>query len=124
MFHAICLFSNVGEQSHNSCALDSDCEFSLVLCACACSSSGRDLASLCDELAKFSCIFVIDNSVLFSTECAYFFSGPLIHARSLCVSVFHCNFSLNLERELFLVHQDTAHFGCEEVFFRRCGRNS
>jgi len=53
-----------------SCSLDSDCKLSLMLCASTCNSSGKNLASFRNVLAKLENVLVIDELGLFCTEVA------------------------------------------------------
>ena len=50
--------------------LDSGLELTLMLCAGAGNTAGKDLAALADELAKAGCILVIDHFDLFSAKSA------------------------------------------------------
>ena len=64
---------HVGHKRDLACSLDCDCQSSLMLCAVAGNSSGKDLASLRNILLQLRYILVIDLVVLFSTEHADFF---------------------------------------------------
>ena len=79
-----------------ACSLDCYRESSLVLRAVACDSSGKDLASLRNILAKLVDILVIDLAHLFAAEYADFLSSASassLHRRVasiFCIS--HCEF--------------------------------
>lgn len=64
-----------------SCALDGNGQSSLVLCTCTCHTLRQDLAALGNELAKTSCILVIDFLDLICAESTNLSSGTsLLHA--------------------------------------------
>ena len=60
--------ADVRKQSNLTSSLYSNCELTLMLCACACDSSGKDLCTFAYALAKTSCVFVIDVIDLISAE--------------------------------------------------------
>ena len=67
------LVGDVGKKSDVASALDSYCELSLVLCACAGDSSGKDLSALADELSQL-CILVINVCYLVCAKDTNLFS--------------------------------------------------
>jgi hypothetical protein len=80
------LVSDVRKKSYLTSALDSGVELSLVYCACAADSSGKNLATLTDELAELTCILVINVSNLISAEDTYLFS-LCTHSRACRTSI-------------------------------------
>lgn len=93
------LFGDIGEQSHNSCSLDSHSQFSLMLCANAGGSSGSNLAAFRDKLSELCYIFIIDAGCLFGTKCAKFSSDPS-HSRTSLRSFFHSFSPLLIEQNI------------------------
>ena len=67
--------------------LDSCVELSLVLCACAGDSSGKDLTALADELSEL-CVLVVDIVNLVCTEDANLFSLAVGTESACCVLCF------------------------------------
>jgi hypothetical protein len=68
--HLIQSVGEVGKQSHLTRTLDSGGQLTLMLCAGAGNAAGKDLSTLGDELAKLSCVLVIDHFDLIGTELA------------------------------------------------------
>ena len=62
------LVGNVGKKCHLACSLDSCGELSLVKCASAGYTSGKDLCSLGNELSELSNILIIDSLNLVLAE--------------------------------------------------------
>ena len=77
----------VGHQGYVSCSLDCCCQRSLMFCAVACDSSGKDFTSFGNVSSQFAYIFVIDCCHFICTALAYaFFSATtffLNHVPSL-----------------------------------------
>ena len=64
------LVADIRQQSDVSCTFDGKCEFSLVLCASTGDSSGKNLASFGNILAKLCNILEINRFRLFYAEIA------------------------------------------------------
>ena len=62
------LFCNEGQQSDLTCALDSDGQLTLMLCAGAGHTAGQDLAALGNISAKLSSILEVDLFHFINTE--------------------------------------------------------
>ena len=67
-----------------ACTLDSCVELSLVLCACAGNSSGKDLTALAYELSQL-CVLVVDIINLVCAENANFLSLSVGTESACCV---------------------------------------
>jgi hypothetical protein len=84
----VVLVADIRKKSNLTCALDSGVDITLMLCASAGNSSGKDLTALADELAKLCGVLVIDIVYLVSTEDADLLSlTHLAYGASCCVFV-------------------------------------
>ena len=73
LFAKLCsLIGFVWKQSHNACALNSNCKWALVLCAHTAHSTWKDLALLCDITSEFLDVFIVDVFDMFYTKLAHF----------------------------------------------------
>ena len=97
-FFALCydtneLVADVGQQSNDSCTLDSVSQLSLVHSAGAGDSSGENLCTFGDILSQSADILVINSFDLFCAELADLSSlAAILSAVGLC-----CRFSLFLD---------------------------
>ena len=87
------LVADVGQQSNDSCTLDSVSELSLMLSAGTGDSSGKNLCAFGDILSQSAGILVINRFDLFCAELADLSSlAAILSAVGLC-----CGFSLFLD---------------------------
>ena len=75
--------SRIRQDSKVTRTLDSRCELSLMVCASACYSSGKNLSSVRSETAKLSCILIVDCVDLFNAEGAYLSAVPSVAGTGL-----------------------------------------
>lgn len=111
------LVCNVGNQSHLTCAFDSNGKFSLVTSANACHTTGQNFSAFGEILAKFSNVFVVDCFNFFHAEIANLaacgFSDGLFN-----FFVFHNYLLKNCWIELF----ETRLFSTQTISIRRAYR--
>lgn len=92
----------VRNQSHLTCTLDCYCKFTLVSSANACHTTRQNFSAFCQELTKFSNIFVVDCFGLFYTKSANLATSRSSD-RSFCnFFVFHCCSPCLLERHVVI----------------------
>ena len=81
----------VGEQSHLSCSLDSDCQGALMLCANAAHTTGKDLTFLGGEPSELAGFLVVDVIHMLYAEGAYFLFGRSLSGARGFYFVCHIN---------------------------------
>ncbi len=82
------LVTYVRKKSDLTSALNCDRYLTLMLSACTCDSSGKNLGTLTYILSETSCVLVIDVIDLFSTELTNLFSLAVVLSEGLlCISI-------------------------------------
>ncbi len=103
------LVADVSEKRNCTCALNSNGDLTLVLCASSGNSAGQNLGTLADALSESCDVLVIDMSDLVCAELTYLSTLVTVHSIRTCAASYRCGSSF-FGSGLFGGHDFVIHF--------------